>query len=66
MEIGTMRLLKAGSNFTLKKGIFCPNTGEGFTRLPFFLALSPRTHPAVSQAHLLNNINFEFEAFIFQ
>jgi len=26
---GTMKSLKAGSNFTLKKGISCPDNGEG-------------------------------------
>ena len=28
-----MKSLKAGSNFTLKKGIFCPNDGEGLKML---------------------------------
>jgi len=26
-----VKSLKAGSNFTLKKGIFCPDNGEGLT-----------------------------------
>jgi len=30
MLAGTVKSLKAGPNFTLKKGIFCPNNGEGF------------------------------------
>jgi len=29
MVVGTVKSLKAGSNFTLKKGIFCPDKGEG-------------------------------------
>jgi len=31
MTTATMKSLKAGSNFTLKMGFFCPNKGEGFT-----------------------------------
>jgi len=30
MVAGTVKSLKAGSNFTLKKGISCPDNGEGF------------------------------------
>jgi hypothetical protein len=30
MATGTVKSLKAGSNFTLKKGISCPDYGEGF------------------------------------
>jgi hypothetical protein len=29
MATATMKSLKAGLNFTLKMGIFCPNNGEG-------------------------------------
>ena len=29
MVAGTVKSLKAGSNFTLKKGISCPDNGEG-------------------------------------
>jgi len=31
MVAGTVKSLKAGSNFTLKKGISCPDNGEGLT-----------------------------------
>jgi hypothetical protein len=31
MATATMKSLKAGLNFTLKMGIFCPNNGEGLT-----------------------------------
>jgi len=40
MVVGTVKSLKAGSNFTLKKGIFCPDNGEGFSVLHKRLALS--------------------------
>jgi len=33
MFVGTVKSLKAGSNFTLKKGISCPDDGEGFSLL---------------------------------
>jgi hypothetical protein len=33
MVTGTVKSLKAGSNFTLKKGISCPDNGEGLISL---------------------------------
>ncbi len=34
-EAGTVKSLKAGSNFTLKKDISCPDNGEGFIQIIF-------------------------------
>ena len=34
MVVETVKSLKAGSNFTLKKGIFCPDNGEGLSYYP--------------------------------
>jgi len=34
MVVGAVKSLKADSNFTLKKGIFCPNNWEGLNQSP--------------------------------
>jgi len=35
MATATMKSLKAGLNFTLKRGIFCPKNGEGLRLVKF-------------------------------